>query len=105
MHAVLAISRNRHLVLVIMAKKKKPPHNKITFTRPEEQTFSFDLDAGLFIAALWRTVEQEVKQLALDMSEDKMCIPKSTVIKAAKQLGLDEWIKKIPKYVETDEPE
>ena len=91
-----------------MSKKKprkKPPHNKIVFTKAEEQTFSFDLDAGLFIAALWRTVEQEVKQLALDMSENKICVPKSTVVKAAKQLGLDEWIKKIPKYVEADELE
>lgn len=76
-------------------KKKKPPANKITF-QSCEQEFSFDIDAIIFMAVLGQTIRSTVEEIALDMSENKKCIPKSTIVKAVKSVGLGSWIDKMP---------
>lgn len=79
-----------------MAKKKrKPPTNKIIF-QSKEQSYSFDPDAVTFMAVLGYAVRDAIEQAALEMSEDKKCIPKTTIIKAVKKVGLGSWITKMP---------
>lgn len=84
-----------------MIKKKKPPANKITF-QPVEQAFSFDPDAVVFMAVLGYTIRHMIEETALEMSEDKKCIPKTTIIKAVKATGLGDWIKKMPEISQSD---
>jgi hypothetical protein len=83
-----------------VAKKKKPTgRGKLScgsFT-DFKQNFSFDPDAVLFIAALQQYIRADIEELAVQMSsENKMCIPKLTMEKAARQLGLGAWLDKWP---------
>ena len=78
-----------------MAKKKKPPANKIVF-QSKEQPYSFDPEAVIFMAVLGYTIRDAIEQTALEMSENKKCIPKETIIKAVKKVGLSGWITKMP---------
>lgn len=82
------------------AKQKQQKLSKPAFIKVEEQTFSFDTDANLFISELWYTIRQEIRQMSIDMSENKMCIPRSIVVEAANRIGLGELIKKIPQHID-----
>ncbi len=83
-----------------MAKKKKQPgRGKLacgSFTT-FKQDFSFDPESITFMVLLEYTIREEIQRVALAMSEDKMCIPKATIVAAIKQLGLGDWISKMPK--------
>jgi hypothetical protein len=82
-----------------MAKKKKPiGAGKLqtgSFTT-FKQEFSFSLDSITFMSLLEYTIRKEIEETALEMSEDKMCVPKATILKAVKKLGLGNWIPKVP---------
>ena len=84
-----------------MAKKKKKPTGigKLScgsFTN-FKQDFSYDSDSILFLAALQQYIRMDIEDLAVEMSgENKMCIPRSTMEKAARQLGLGAWLDKWP---------
>jgi hypothetical protein len=83
-----------------VAKKKKPSgRGKLStgsFT-DFKQEFSYDLDSILFLAALQQYIRMDIEDLAVEMSgENKMCIPRSTMEKAARQLGLGAWLDKWP---------
>ena len=62
----------------------------------EEQPFSFDTDAILCIAGLWYAIENTIKDKAVERSNVKKCIPKSTIVEVAKELGLTKWLKELP---------
>ncbi|MFA5766505.1 MAG: hypothetical protein WC919_01090 [Candidatus Paceibacterota bacterium] len=83
-----------------MAKKKKPSGTKKlscgTFTN-FKQEFSYDTDAVIFLSALQHYIRMDIEELAVQISgENKMCIPRSTMEKAARQLGLGAWLDKWP---------
>jgi hypothetical protein len=84
-----------------VAKKKKKPTGtgKLScgsFT-DFKQEFSYDSDSILFLAALQQYIRMDIEDLAVEMSgENKMCIPRSMMEKAARQLGLGAWLDKWP---------
>jgi len=84
-----------------MAKKKKPSGRGKLSTgsfADFKQEFSYDTDSILFLAALQQYIRTDIENLAIEMSgENKMLIPRSTMEKAARQLGLGAWLDKWPK--------
>ena len=47
------------------------------------------------MAAFGYLIRKEIENIALEMSENKKSIPKSTIVKAMKKVGLGEWVKKV----------
>jgi hypothetical protein len=84
-----------------MAKKKKKPSGRGKLSCGSftsfKQDFSYDTDSILFLAVLQQYIRMDIEELAIQMSgENKMCIPRSTMEKAARQLGLGAWLDKWP---------
>jgi len=83
-----------------MAKKKKPTGKSKLSTgsfADFKQEFSYDSDSILFLAALQHYIRVDIENLAVEMSgENKMLIPRATMEKAARQLGLGAWLDKWP---------
>jgi hypothetical protein len=89
-----------------MAKKKKPSGRGKLSTgsfADFKQEFSYDTDSILFLAALQQYIRVDIEELALEMAgENKLCIPRSTIEKAARQLGLGKWLDKWPEEKSND---
>jgi hypothetical protein len=64
-----------------------------------KQEFSFDTDAIIWVDALQYYIMKCIEETAVEMSENKYCIPVSTFIEAAKKIGLGDWVNKMPKDV------
>jgi hypothetical protein len=64
-----------------------------------KQTFSFDPESVTFMSVLGWMIRKEIEQTSLDMSENKMCVPKDTIIKAIKKIGLGNWVSKVEKSI------
>jgi hypothetical protein len=84
-----------------VAKKKHKPSGRGKLSTGSftnfKQDFSYDTDAVLFLAALQQYIRVDIEELAVEMSgENKVCIPRSTMEKAARQLGLGAWLDKWP---------
>jgi hypothetical protein len=68
---------------------------KVESTAVPIQSFSFDTEAVIFMAAFGYLIRKEIENTALEMSENKKSIPKSTIIKAMKKIGFGEWVGKV----------
>jgi len=63
-----------------------------------------DTNAVLFLAALQHYIRVDIEELALEMAgENKLCIPRATLEKAARQLGLGAWLDKWPEEKSNDQ--
>ena len=76
-----------------MAKRKK---KEAGVYLADKQHFSFDTESIIFMAVLGQTIRTKLEQTAMEMSENKICIPVTTMRKAAKKLGLASWFAEMP---------